>query len=92
MPKTYQSIYVFISVHLTFKKKFWFISDSSHLFRMQGKTFLNPLQLSSLLTGIIMDSDDDDGDASDDGGMKVLTWLSAERRGMERVRPCPSIG
>lgn len=32
------------------------------------------------------------GDDDDGGGMKVLTWLSAERRGMERVRPCPSIG
>lgn len=29
---------------------------------------------------------------SDGGGMTVLTWLSAERRGMEMVRPCPSIG
>ncbi len=27
-----------------------------------------------------------------DERMKVLTWLSAERRGMEMVRPCPSIG
>lgn len=27
-----------------------------------------------------------------DGRMKVLTWLSAERRGMEIVLPCPSIG
>lgn len=39
---------------------------------------------------VVMDDEYDGGGG--DGGMKVLTWLSAERRGMERVRPCPSIG
>lgn len=48
---------------------------------------LNSLHLPSLLTSIVIVNGDDDN-----GGMKVLTWLSAERRGMERVRPCPSIG
>lgn len=48
-----------------------------------GRDFLKPLHLSSLLNGVVMQCND---------GMKVLTWLSAERRGMERVRPCPSTG
>lgn len=40
--------------------------------------------------GVNKESEDDEDGGG--GGVKVLTWLSVERRGMERVRPCPSTG
>lgn len=75
-------------VCLFFFKSFKKIFSFSWFFLLIGcrEGLSKALQPSSLLTGGVMGSSDGDG------GMKVLTWLSAERRGMERVRPCPSTG